>query len=63
MVKIEDKKIREELLNKTWINLNEKFPNWKKNKILRKNKSGKDFYMKTINKVTYKIYCKIFRGF
>lgn len=62
MVKIEDKKIREELLNKTWINLNEKFPNWKKNKILRKNKSGKDFYMKTINKVTYKIYCKIFRG-
>ena len=63
MVKIEDKKIREELLNKTWINLNEKFPNWKKNKILRKNKSGKDFYMKTINKITYKIYCKIFRGF
>lgn len=63
MVKIEDKKIREELLNKTWINLNEKFPNWKKNKILKKNKSGKDFYMKTINKVTYKIYCKIFRGF
>lgn len=63
MVKIEDKKIREELLNKTWINLNEKFPNWKKNKILKKNKSGKDFYMKTINKITYKIYCKIFRGF
>lgn len=63
IVKIEDKKIREELLNKTWINLNEKFPTWKKNKILRKNKSGKDFYMKTINKVTYKIYCKIFRGF
>ena len=63
MVKIEDKKVRQELLDKTWKNLNEKFPNWKKNKILKRNKSGKDLYMKTINKVTYKIYCKIFRGF
>lgn len=62
MVKIEDKANRKKLLNETWENLNTKFPNWKKNKILKQNKSGKDLYMKTINKVTYKIYCKLFRG-
>lgn len=62
MVKIKDKKVRNNLLNQTWINLNEKFPNWKKNKILKKNKSMKDLYMKTINRYTFKIYCRIFRG-
>ena len=61
MVKIEDKNIRKKLLNETWENLNNKFPNWKKNKILNKNKSKKDIYIKTINKLTYKIYCEIFR--
>ena len=50
MVKIEDKNIRKKLLNETWENLNNKFPNWKKNKILNKNKSKKDIYIKTINK-------------
>lgn len=61
MVKIDDKIIRQECLNATWENLNTKFPNWKNNKILMKRKTGKDLYMKTVNKVTYKIYCKIFR--
>ncbi|MBP3502945.1 MAG: glycosyltransferase [Clostridia bacterium] len=60
MVKIKDKKVKKELLNTTWTNLNEKFPNWKKNKILKENKSMKNLYMKTINKITYKIYCAIF---
>lgn len=62
MVKIKDKSIREDYLDKTWENLNNKFPNWKKNKILRKRKTFKDLYMKTINKKTFKFYCKIFRG-
>lgn len=61
MVKIDDKIIRQECLNATWENLNTKFPNWKNNKILMKRKTGKDLYMKTVNKVTYKIYCKIFK--
>lgn len=60
MVKIKDKKVKKELLNTTWTKLNEKFPNWKKNKILKENKSMKNLYMKTINKITYKIYCAIF---
>ncbi|MCI8637061.1 MAG: glycosyltransferase [Clostridia bacterium] len=61
MVKIQDKKLRKELLEKTWTNLNTKFPNWKKNKILKQAKGGKNLYMKSINSFTYPIFCKIFR--
>lgn len=61
MVKIKDGKVRKELLSKTWNLLNEKFPDWKKNKILRQNKMMKNLYMRTVNKVTYKMYCVIFR--
>ena len=50
------------MLKTTWENLNTKFPNWKNNEILKKNKSLKDIYMKSVNKFTYKIYCKILRG-
>ena len=59
MCKIKDKQIRKELLCDTWKNLNSKFPEWKKNKIL-KNKGWKNIYMKTVNRYTFKIYCKIF---
>ena len=61
IIKIEKKETREDLLNMTWENLNTRFPNWKKNKILVTNKSAKNLYMRTVNKFTYKIYCKIFR--
>lgn len=63
MVKIRDRKVKKQLLNKTWINLNSKFPNWNKNKILRERKGTKNLYMRTVNKVTYPIYCKIFSLF
>ena len=59
MVKIQDKNIKSQLLKRTWENVNIKFPEWKKNPILKNNKSLKDIYLKTINKTTYKIYCKI----
>lgn len=59
IVKIKDKVAKERLLDETWQNLNTKFPDWKKNKILSRH-SGKNFYMKTVNKVTYKFYCKLF---
>ena len=61
MVKIKDKNIRKELLNQTWKKLNLKFPEWKKNPILKRNKSVKGLYMKSVNGITYKIYCAIFR--
>ena len=60
ITKIKNKKIKQQLIFETWKNLNEKFPYWKKNEILNKTKSLKNFYMKTINKNTYRIYCKIF---
>lgn len=59
MVKIEDKNTRKNMLKITWKNLNTKFPDWKNNKILKKNKTLKDRYMKSVNKFTYKIYCTI----
>lgn len=59
MVKIKDKVAKERLLDETWQNLNTKFPEWKKNKILAQ-RSGKNLYMKTVNKTTYKFYCKLF---
>lgn len=62
MVKIKEKKTRKEILNLTWENLNKNFPNWKCNKILKKNKSIKDKYIKSVNKFTYEIYCFIFRS-
>lgn len=61
MVKIQDKKVRKELLKKTWTTLNNKFPNWKKNKILKQAKGGKNFYMRTVNSFTYPIFCEVFR--
>ena len=60
MVKIQDKTIKKELLNKTWTNLNTKFPKWKENEILKTRKNSKNLYMKTVNKFTYGHYCKIF---
>ncbi|MCI8760793.1 MAG: glycosyltransferase [Clostridia bacterium] len=61
MVKIPDKIVREKLLKETWEQVNQKFPNWKNNEILKKHKNAKNLYMKTLNKVTYKIYSQIFR--
>lgn len=59
IVKIQDANIQSKLLKKTWENVNNKFPNWKKNPILKKSRALKDLYLKTINKTTYKIYCAI----
>lgn len=61
MVKIENKDVRKKLLDKTWYKLNNMFPDWKKNRILKKDKCKKNLYMKSVNRVTYKIYCFIFR--
>lgn len=58
MCKIGDKKQRKIALQETWDNINTKFPNWRKNKILKK-KSIKNLYIKSNIKLTYKIYCFI----
>lgn len=59
IVKIQDDVLQEKLLQETWNNVNEKFPDWKKNSVLKRNKSMKDLYLKTINQTTYKIYALI----
>ena len=60
MCHVDDDVARERLLGETWVNLNTKFPDWKKNKYL-KVKSLKNKYMKSVNKFTYKIYCKLLK--
>lgn len=57
MCKIKDKTKRRELLNKTWNNLNTKFPHWKKNEIIKNGDTIKIRYMRTVNSFTYKVYC------
>lgn len=61
IVKIKDKNIRKDLLNKTWENLNTNFPNWKNNKILNNTNSIKNLYIRSINKTRFKIYSLIFK--
>lgn len=60
IAKIKDEKLRKELLNETWIKLNEKFPLWKQNKILNTNMNNKKRYMLSINRLTYRIYARIY---
>ena len=59
MCKIKDKTIREKLLTESWERLNLNFPTWKENVILKTVNIGKNKYMRTVNKSTYKIYSKI----
>lgn len=58
MCKISNKEERKKALEDTWNNINSKFPNWKKNKLLKK-KSLKNIYMRSVNRFTFKIYCAI----
>lgn len=54
--KIAEKKERKQAQKETWDNINKKFPNWRKNPIIKK-KNFKNLYIKSNNKVTFKIYC------
>ncbi len=58
--KIQDKMKRKELTEETWKNINQRFPDWRKNKILKEVNIGKNIYMRTINKITYKLYIFMF---
>ena len=60
IVKVKDKNIRSKLLELTWRKVNETFPNWKENSLLKSKKDFKSIYLKTINKFTFNIYSTIF---
>ena len=56
MCKIADKNERKQAQSETWENINKNFPEWRKNPILKK-KNLKNLYIKSNNKITFKIYC------
>lgn len=60
IVKVQDKKIRRDLEQKTWEELNKNFPEWRENSILKTEKGAKNIYMRLVNKNTFKVFCKIF---
>ena len=60
MCKIKDKQERKIALNDTWNNINTNFPNWRKNRLLKK-KNIKNMYIKSVNRFTFKIYCFILK--
>lgn len=59
IMKIEDEELKDKLIKKTWDIVNEKFPNWKGNEVLKKNKTLKNVYLRTLNKNTYNLYTLI----
>lgn len=61
IVKIKDKKVRKNLLEKTIKTVYDKFPNWKENTVLKKSKGFKAMYLKSINRWTFKIYSLILK--
>jgi len=58
--RIKDKKQRKYAYGENIKLLYQRFPNWKKNKYLKEDKSKKGIYMKTINSLTYGFYSFIF---
>lgn len=65
MAKIADNEARKKCINKAWDNLNEKFPDWKSNPIIKNTKEKRfknhNRYLKTVNNITVKIYGKFFK--
>ena len=65
MAKIENNELRKKCIKQAWNNLNEKFPNWKNNRIIKNTKDDRfknhNKYLKTVNNFTIKIYGKFFK--
>ena len=59
IVKIKDEFVQRKLLDLTWEKVNDTFPNWKKNPVLKKKKDFKSIYLKTITKFTFEMYCTL----
>ena len=59
-IQIKDKKLRNSILKESYDKLNETFPNWRKNKYLKR-KGLKNKYYRMMNPIFYNISSKIFR--
>lgn len=60
-IQIKDKALRREILDEGYDFVEHYFPQWKNNMYLQKEKGLKNFYYKTINRCTYRIYEVLFR--
>jgi glycosyltransferase involved in cell wall biosynthesis len=58
---IRDKKLRKRILKESWDLLNDKFPQWKKNRILKSKKDKKHMYFKILSRKTYLMSAEIIR--
>ena len=61
IIGIKNKKLRNAILIENWNFLNQRFPEWKKNKILKSRYNKKNIYYKMINKNIYLMSAKIVR--
>ena len=57
---IPEKDLRKTALKNVLCELTEAFPNWKKNPILRKETGNRGLFMRSINRVTYRIFSAFF---
>ncbi|OCN05579.1 hypothetical protein A4S06_08415 [Erysipelotrichaceae bacterium MTC7] len=62
IVKIEDAKLRNQIIMENWEYLNERFPNWRNNRFLRNQKTMKNTYMKLMkSRNAYLLSARILR--
>jgi len=60
-VRIENSALRKAVLSENWHLLNDKFPAWKKNRLLRRGKGVKNLFFKKINRFTYPLCAALLR--
>ena len=60
MCRIPDKGVRKEALKLNLQELEEAYPDWRKNPILKKEKNKYALFMRTVNVVTYRVYSVVF---
>ena len=61
IIKINEKSVRKDLIEKTIYELEKQYPKWKKNEILIDIKGKKNVYFKIINKKNIKLFAFLFR--
>ena len=60
MCRIPDRTHRKKALGLNFLELEGNFPNWKKNPVLKRVKSRRELFMRSVNRVTYRLYSGIF---
>lgn len=61
--KIQDDNDKKNTLDMSWNILNEKFPEWRKNKFIKESNSFRNIYYRVINKSNYKVIANLYAFF